>query len=145
MAPGMYSAFQCFSVHVVLSFALNICSTYMGGVVYQQNNSVQITSLRKSRACAQCLELCVFHCFSPFKGSIEVSLLTVCLFLRSISESFLTVKGAALFLPRGNGSSTPRISHRRNKHAGNVLCPTAEPCLLTLVSKSTFLEFLLTQ
>uniref|UniRef100_A0A8U8CIK2 Slingshot N-terminal domain-containing protein n=1 Tax=Geospiza parvula TaxID=87175 RepID=A0A8U8CIK2_GEOPR len=35
---------------------------------------------------------------------------------RSISESFLTVKGAALFLPRGNGSSTPRISHRRNKH-----------------------------
>lgn len=40
------------------------------------------------------------------------------LFPCSISESFLTVKGAALFLPRGNGSSTPRISHRRNKHAG---------------------------
>ncbi|KAM8976343.1 protein phosphatase Slingshot homolog 2 [Pelodytes ibericus] len=40
--------------------------------------------------------------------------------LRSISESFLTVKGAALFLPRGNGSSTPRISHRRNKHAGDL-------------------------
>ncbi|XP_045374975.2 protein phosphatase Slingshot homolog 2 isoform X1 [Camelus bactrianus] len=39
---------------------------------------------------------------------------------RSISESFLTVKGAALFLPRGNGSSTPRISHRRNKHAGDL-------------------------
>ncbi|KFW91433.1 Protein phosphatase Slingshot 2, partial [Phalacrocorax carbo] len=38
----------------------------------------------------------------------------------SISESFLTVKGAALFLPRGNGSSTPRISHRRNKHAGDL-------------------------
>ncbi|XP_064127563.1 protein phosphatase Slingshot homolog 2 isoform X2 [Loxodonta africana] len=37
-----------------------------------------------------------------------------------ISESFLTVKGAALFLPRGNGSSTPRISHRRNKHAGDL-------------------------
>uniref|UniRef100_A0A8C5Q0A8 protein-serine/threonine phosphatase n=1 Tax=Leptobrachium leishanense TaxID=445787 RepID=A0A8C5Q0A8_9ANUR len=39
---------------------------------------------------------------------------------RFISESFLTVKGAALFLPRGNGSSTPRISHRRNKHAGDL-------------------------
>ncbi|XP_063306089.1 protein phosphatase Slingshot homolog 2 isoform X2 [Pelobates fuscus] len=39
---------------------------------------------------------------------------------RSISESFLTVKGAALFLPRGNGSSTPRFSHRRNKHAGDL-------------------------
>ncbi|XP_013908916.1 PREDICTED: protein phosphatase Slingshot homolog 2-like, partial [Thamnophis sirtalis] len=39
---------------------------------------------------------------------------------RSISESFLTVKGAALFLPRGNGSSTPRVNHRRNKHAGDL-------------------------
>ncbi|XP_075760719.1 protein phosphatase Slingshot homolog 2 isoform X4 [Pelodiscus sinensis] len=39
---------------------------------------------------------------------------------RSISESFLTVKGAALFLPRGNGSSTPRINNRRNKHAGDL-------------------------
>ncbi|XP_063151775.1 protein phosphatase Slingshot homolog 2 isoform X2 [Candoia aspera] len=39
---------------------------------------------------------------------------------RSISESFLTVKGAALFLPRGNGSSAPRVSHRRNKHAGDL-------------------------
>uniref|UniRef100_A0A8C8S7U8 protein-serine/threonine phosphatase n=1 Tax=Pelusios castaneus TaxID=367368 RepID=A0A8C8S7U8_9SAUR len=38
----------------------------------------------------------------------------------SISESFLTVKGAALFLPRGNGSSTPRINNRRNKHAGDL-------------------------
>ncbi|XP_043910403.1 protein phosphatase Slingshot homolog 2 isoform X2 [Protopterus annectens] len=37
-----------------------------------------------------------------------------------ISDSFLTVKGAALFLPRGNGSSTPRISHRRSKHAGDL-------------------------
>ncbi|KAB0356283.1 hypothetical protein FD754_000439 [Muntiacus muntjak] len=46
----------------------------------------------------------------------KVSLhLTLC-----ISESFLTVKGAALFLPRGNGSSTPRVSHRRNKHAGDL-------------------------
>ncbi|XP_074870152.1 protein phosphatase Slingshot homolog 2 isoform X2 [Carettochelys insculpta] len=39
---------------------------------------------------------------------------------RSISESFLTVKGAALFLPRGNGSSTPRVNNRRNKHAGDL-------------------------
>ncbi|XP_067866550.1 protein phosphatase Slingshot homolog 2 isoform X3 [Heterodontus francisci] len=37
-----------------------------------------------------------------------------------ISESFLTVKGAALFLPRGNGSTAPRISHRHNKHAGDL-------------------------
>ncbi|TRY98361.1 hypothetical protein DNTS_021787 [Danionella cerebrum] len=40
----------------------------------------------------------------------------------SISESFLTVKGAALFLPRGNGSSTSsscssRIPAQRSKHA----------------------------
>nr|XP_057936721.1 protein phosphatase Slingshot homolog 2 isoform X2 [Doryrhamphus excisus] len=37
---------------------------------------------------------------------------------RSISESFLTVKGAALFLPRGN--ATPRVSQRRNKHTGDL-------------------------
>ncbi|XP_029570597.1 protein phosphatase Slingshot homolog 2 isoform X1 [Salmo trutta] len=40
-----------------------------------------------------------------------------------ISESFLTVKGAAVFLPRGNGSSpssAPRISQRRNKHTGDL-------------------------
>ncbi|XP_048412932.2 protein phosphatase Slingshot homolog 2 isoform X2 [Stegostoma tigrinum] len=37
-----------------------------------------------------------------------------------INESFLTVKGAALFLPRGNGSTAPRINHRRNKHAGDL-------------------------
>ncbi|XP_041731301.2 protein phosphatase Slingshot homolog 2 isoform X2 [Coregonus clupeaformis] len=42
---------------------------------------------------------------------------------RSISESFLTVKGAAVFLPRGNGSSpssAPNISQRRNKHTGDL-------------------------
>uniref|UniRef100_A0A8C2K0J4 protein-serine/threonine phosphatase n=1 Tax=Cyprinus carpio TaxID=7962 RepID=A0A8C2K0J4_CYPCA len=42
---------------------------------------------------------------------------------RSISENFLTVKGAALFLPRGNGSSpssAPRITQRRNKHTGDL-------------------------
>ncbi|XP_072099729.1 protein phosphatase Slingshot homolog 2-like isoform X2 [Mobula birostris] len=37
-----------------------------------------------------------------------------------ISESFLTVKGAALFLPRGNGSTASRVNHRRNKHAGDL-------------------------
>ena len=47
-------------------------------------------------------------------------LIYVYFFPCSISESFLTVKGAALFLPRGNGSSTPRVSHRRNKHAGKA-------------------------
>ncbi|XP_072311105.1 uncharacterized protein ssh2a isoform X2 [Eucyclogobius newberryi] len=42
---------------------------------------------------------------------------------RSISESFLTVKGAALFLPRGNSptpSATPSLSQRRNKHTGDL-------------------------
>ncbi|XP_039986960.1 protein phosphatase Slingshot homolog 2 isoform X2 [Xiphias gladius] len=42
---------------------------------------------------------------------------------RSISESFLTVKGAALFLPRGNSptpNSAPRISQSRNKHTGDL-------------------------
>lgn len=45
------------------------------------------------------------------------------LLLSSISESFLTVKGAALFLPRGNGSSpssASRFSQLRSKHAGEV-------------------------
>ncbi|XP_069390254.1 protein phosphatase Slingshot homolog 2 isoform X2 [Paralichthys olivaceus] len=42
---------------------------------------------------------------------------------RSISESFLTVKGAALFLPRGNSpppNTAPPISQRRNKHTGDL-------------------------
>uniref|UniRef100_A0A8C6T7M2 protein-serine/threonine phosphatase n=1 Tax=Neogobius melanostomus TaxID=47308 RepID=A0A8C6T7M2_9GOBI len=42
---------------------------------------------------------------------------------RSISESFLTVKGAALFLPRGNGSSPSsgsRFTQLRSKHAGDI-------------------------
>uniref|UniRef100_A0A8C7WP92 protein-serine/threonine phosphatase n=1 Tax=Oryzias sinensis TaxID=183150 RepID=A0A8C7WP92_9TELE len=41
----------------------------------------------------------------------------------SISESFLTVKGAALFLPRGNGSplsTSSRFSQLRSKHAGDI-------------------------
>ncbi|KAL0972742.1 hypothetical protein UPYG_G00194170 [Umbra pygmaea] len=39
-----------------------------------------------------------------------------------ISESFLTVKGAALFLPRGHGSSpsAPRVTQRRNEHTGDL-------------------------
>uniref|UniRef100_A0A8B9KNW5 protein-serine/threonine phosphatase n=1 Tax=Astyanax mexicanus TaxID=7994 RepID=A0A8B9KNW5_ASTMX len=41
-----------------------------------------------------------------------------------ISESFLTVKGAALFLPRGNGSSSSstcsRATVQRSKHAGDL-------------------------
>uniref|UniRef100_A0AAR2JXF9 protein-serine/threonine phosphatase n=1 Tax=Pygocentrus nattereri TaxID=42514 RepID=A0AAR2JXF9_PYGNA len=44
--------------------------------------------------------------------------------LHSISESFLTVKGAALFLPRGNGSPSSSCSSRatgqRSKHAGDL-------------------------
>uniref|UniRef100_A0A8C8G1M7 protein-serine/threonine phosphatase n=1 Tax=Oncorhynchus tshawytscha TaxID=74940 RepID=A0A8C8G1M7_ONCTS len=40
-----------------------------------------------------------------------------------ISDSFLTVKGAAVFLPRGNGSSpssAPGTSQRQNKHTGDL-------------------------
>nr|XP_055036680.1 protein phosphatase Slingshot homolog 2b isoform X1 [Misgurnus anguillicaudatus] len=40
-----------------------------------------------------------------------------------ISENFLTVKGAALFLPRGNGSPSScssRITAQRSKHAGDI-------------------------
>ncbi|XP_051962571.1 protein phosphatase Slingshot homolog 2 isoform X2 [Xyrauchen texanus] len=40
-----------------------------------------------------------------------------------ISENFLTVKGAALFLPQGNGSSpsaVPRIIQRQDKHTGDL-------------------------
>ncbi|KAM6987396.1 protein phosphatase Slingshot homolog 2 [Tautogolabrus adspersus] len=40
-----------------------------------------------------------------------------------ISESFLTVKGAALFLPRGNTptpNSAPCISQHRNEHTGDL-------------------------
>ena len=51
---------------------------------------------------------------------LKVLIIYLYFFPCSISESFLTVKGAALFLPRGNGSSTPRVSHRRNKHAGKA-------------------------
>uniref|UniRef100_A0A3Q1F3E9 protein-serine/threonine phosphatase n=1 Tax=Acanthochromis polyacanthus TaxID=80966 RepID=A0A3Q1F3E9_9TELE len=63
---------------------------------------------------------------------MHVSILLVCLFTPVcvsvsgtliISESFLTVKGAALFLPRGNSptpNSAPRISQRRNKHTGDL-------------------------
>ncbi|XP_048839533.1 LOW QUALITY PROTEIN: protein phosphatase Slingshot homolog 2-like [Brienomyrus brachyistius] len=42
---------------------------------------------------------------------------------RRISESFLTVKGAALFLPRGNGPSpsfTPHSGQQHSKHAGDL-------------------------
>lgn len=47
----------------------------------------------------------------------------------SISENFLTVKGAALFLPCGNGSSpssVPRITQRRNKHTGTLFKHTLD-------------------
>ncbi|KAK9520569.1 hypothetical protein VZT92_020445 [Zoarces viviparus] len=40
-----------------------------------------------------------------------------------ISESFLTVKGAALFLPRGNSptpNAAPLVSQSRNKHTGDL-------------------------
>lgn len=55
--------------------------------------------------------------------------ISLCLYVvhLSISESFLTVKGAALFLPRGNGSSSscsPRIPAQRSKHAGMTIGKT---------------------
>uniref|UniRef100_A0A667WX03 protein-serine/threonine phosphatase n=1 Tax=Myripristis murdjan TaxID=586833 RepID=A0A667WX03_9TELE len=58
-------------------------------------------------------------------GWIPLSLIFVFFLpsLSSISESFLTVKGAALFLPRGNGSSpssASRFSQLRSKHAGDL-------------------------
>lgn len=52
---------------------------------------------------------------------IKIIFLSIAVFVISISENFLTVKGAALFLPRGNGSSpssAPRITQRQNKHTG---------------------------
>lgn len=52
---------------------------------------------------------------------IIIIFLSTAVFVISISENFLTVKGAALFLPQGNGSSpssAPRITQRRNKHTG---------------------------
>ncbi|XP_052052389.1 protein phosphatase Slingshot homolog 2 isoform X1 [Apodemus sylvaticus] len=66
--------------------------------------------------CCECGESEIFSDFSEADSGEEECRSQP----RSISESFLTVKGAALFLPRGNGSSTPRISHRRNKHAGDL-------------------------
>ncbi|KAG7515569.1 phosphatase Slingshot-like 2-like isoform X1 [Solea senegalensis] len=63
-------------------------------------------------SCAGCF--CVFSCGEKMRpGGIY----------QLISESFLTVKGAALFLPRGNGSSTSsasRFSQLRSKHAGDI-------------------------
>uniref|UniRef100_A0A8C7SC20 protein-serine/threonine phosphatase n=1 Tax=Oncorhynchus mykiss TaxID=8022 RepID=A0A8C7SC20_ONCMY len=60
-------------------------------------------------------------CRSP---SVSGPSVTLC-FLSpiSISDSFLTVKGAAVFLPRGNGSSpssAPGTSQRQNKHTGDL-------------------------
>lgn len=62
-------------------------------------------------------------------------------FPSSISESFLTVKGAALFLPRGNSptpNSAPCISQRRNKHTGQnflSLCLTFPLTIVILRNK----------
>uniref|UniRef100_A0A8C7WTR0 protein-serine/threonine phosphatase n=1 Tax=Oryzias sinensis TaxID=183150 RepID=A0A8C7WTR0_9TELE len=56
-------------------------------------------------------------------SSASVSFLLPLFSLFSISESFLTVKGAALFLPRGKSpalNSGPRSSQRRNKHTGDL-------------------------
>ncbi|XP_056414954.1 protein phosphatase Slingshot homolog 2 isoform X2 [Hyla sarda] len=64
-----------------------------------------------------CCALCGVKMIPHFSENAVISQNTI---NQLISESFLTVKGAALFLPRGNGSSTPRISHRRNKHAGDL-------------------------
>uniref|UniRef100_A0A673JFU1 protein-serine/threonine phosphatase n=1 Tax=Sinocyclocheilus rhinocerous TaxID=307959 RepID=A0A673JFU1_9TELE len=53
----------------------------------------------------------------------KIFFLSIAVFVISISENFLTVKGAALFLPRGNGSSpssAPCITQRRNKHTGDL-------------------------
>lgn len=72
---------------------------------------------RKARHPASTCNLCGPDMIPYFSANAVISQNAI---NQIISESFLTVKGAALFLPRGNGSSTPRISHRRNKHAGDL-------------------------
>uniref|UniRef100_A0A4W5Q792 protein-serine/threonine phosphatase n=1 Tax=Hucho hucho TaxID=62062 RepID=A0A4W5Q792_9TELE len=78
--------------------------------------------------CSSVVMLCTCVCEplarNVLLASVSGPFVTLC-FLSpiSISESFLTVKGAAVFLPRGNGSSpssAPRISQRRNKHTGDL-------------------------
>uniref|UniRef100_A0A8C9Y2L4 protein-serine/threonine phosphatase n=1 Tax=Sander lucioperca TaxID=283035 RepID=A0A8C9Y2L4_SANLU len=63
------------------------------------------------------------NCMNLITVHLWFSLTLFFLSLSSISESFLTVKGAALFLPRGNGSSpssASRFSQLRSKHAGDI-------------------------
>ncbi|KAK6305733.1 hypothetical protein J4Q44_G00245130 [Coregonus suidteri] len=62
-----------------------------------------------------------FYALTPY--FIEDSVISQSKIDQLISESFLTVKGAALFLPRGNGSSptsASRFSQLRSKHAGDL-------------------------
>ncbi|KAM6983376.1 protein phosphatase Slingshot homolog 2b isoform 1-T1 [Tautogolabrus adspersus] len=70
---------------------------------------------------AGCFCACCGEQMRPyFTENSVISLGDIC---QLISESFLTVKGAALFLPRGNGSSTSstsRFSQLRSKHAGDI-------------------------
>ncbi|XP_070991011.1 protein phosphatase Slingshot homolog 2b isoform X1 [Oncorhynchus clarkii lewisi] len=62
-----------------------------------------------------------FYALRPY--FIEDSVISQSKIDQLISESFLTVKGAALFLPRGNGSSptsASRFAQLRSKHAGDL-------------------------
>ncbi|XP_064827504.1 protein phosphatase Slingshot homolog 3-like isoform X1 [Oncorhynchus masou masou] len=62
-----------------------------------------------------------FYALTPY--FIEDSVISQSKIDQLISESFLTVKGAALFLPRGNGSSptsASRFAQLRSKHAGDL-------------------------
>ncbi|XP_068126425.1 protein phosphatase Slingshot homolog 2 isoform X2 [Hyperolius riggenbachi] len=76
-----------------------------------------LSTLSRDRQAAPQCACCGLKMIPHFSENSVISQNTI---NQLISESFLTVKGAALFLPRGNGSSTPRISHRRNKHAGDL-------------------------
>lgn len=81
-------------------------------------------------------------------GVIFQTSLSLSLPLPSISESFLTVKGAALFLPRGNGSSassTSRFSQLRSKHAGKYWKRAFIPFINKRVTSLTFLCFFRTR
>ncbi|XP_011481581.1 protein phosphatase Slingshot homolog 2 isoform X1 [Oryzias latipes] len=78
-----------------------------------------VTAPRSSPAACTCD--CCWGKRRPY--FIENSVLSQGNIYQLISESFLTVKGAALFLPRGNGSplsTSSRFSQLRSKHAGDI-------------------------
>ncbi|XP_019952782.2 protein phosphatase Slingshot homolog 2b isoform X2 [Paralichthys olivaceus] len=81
-----------------------------------------VTAPRSSSAGCFCV-CCAVKMRPRFTDNSVVSVVSQGEIYQLISESFLTVKGAALFLPRGNGSSSSsasRFSQLRSKHAGDI-------------------------